>query len=79
MQQNNTITIKGVSGKALPLVHDSASPMPRTKEGVEYEVPRTAYYVRAWKRGDIESPTLDAEHGKETKTTKTKTADKGEK
>lgn len=71
MQQN--ITIQGVEGRALPLVHVASSPMPATEAGKSYEVPRTAYYVRAWKRGDVASEQLDAEHGIKPKTVKTKT------
>lgn len=57
------ITIIGVEGRALPLVHIPFSPMPTTEPGKEYRVPRDSYYVRAWQDGDCECPELDEEHG----------------
>lgn len=60
----STIKITGVAGTMFPLAHLQQTPMPMTEAGKSYEVPRTAYYVRAWKRGDIACDALDAEHGK---------------
>ena len=72
-----TITITGIQGRSLPLVHSGGAPMPTTKPGQSYVVPRATYYVRAWHRGDVACAELDAEHGiSAPKTKTTKQADK---
>lgn len=58
----NTLKIKGIEGRALPLVHSAASPMPCAVAGEEYIVPFDAYYVSAWKNGDCECAELDKQH-----------------
>ena len=57
-----TLKIKGIEGRSLPLAHIPTTPMPLLKPGEECEVPATAYYFRAWKNGDCVCEKLDADH-----------------
>lgn len=85
----NTLKIKGIEGRSLPLVHSGGTPMPTTEAGKEYVVPFDAYYVSAWRDGDVECAELDDQHpamkkardasSKKTKAKADSAPDKGEK